>query len=315
MQRFSCAVAALVLSYGVVSPNASARHGERSIAPRFVDVASAAESFVDDEPETIIDVRPLSDYLAGHIEGAMHLDDAALRGPRGRSPVRLLEVEALAALFGSIGVRHDTPVFVYGDRHDPLSATLVAYALGRVGHGDVRLLAGGYDAWSANHPVTRAFPLVRPAELQAWPPTLDEVVFGQVYGSVRSGRTVFIDARPREHYLGDRSTWVRNGHIPGAVSVPWKSLTQAHNAHRLKSKDEIDAILSSAGVTADDTIVVYCGTGREATLLMLTLVGEMGWSNVSLYEGSWTEYSSVAGVGVEVGSGVGVGGGVGVGVP
>jgi uncharacterized protein (TIGR01244 family) len=47
--------------------------------------------------------------------------------------------------------------------------------------------------------------------------------------------------------------------------------------------------------------VVYCGTGREATLMMITLACELGWANVRLYEGSWTEYSSIEGSKVEVG--------------
>ena len=77
---------------------------------------------------------------------------------------------------------------------------------------------------------------------------------------------------------------------------------QTDNKALLKPAGEIKALLEKAGVDPSGETIVYCGTGREATLLYLYLSGVAKWPRVRLYEGSWTEYSADAANGVEVGA-------------
>ncbi|MEO0483473.1 MAG: rhodanese-like domain-containing protein [Planctomycetota bacterium] len=305
MNATASAIAALLVSLGACSAMAQdeADIAELGGPPHFVSPADAAEAMetLGDGRWSALDARSLGAYLAGHAPGAVHLSDAALRGARGGSPVRLIERERLAETFGAAGVRHGAPVFVFGERDDPLGATLIAYGLARVGHDDVRVIAGGYESWAANHAETRTLPVVAPASLEVREAVLDEAEYADFEGDIGYDGVVFVDARPREQYLGERATWVRNGHIPGAVSVPWKSLTAPGNPARLQDAASLREIMTDAGVSAADEVVVYCGTGREATMLMLALTGELGWDNVRLYEGSWTEYSSIESARVEVG--------------
>jgi len=298
MRWITGAAAALML--WVCAQDASA---EETAGPRFVSAADAAEA-MDELGEgawSALDARGLTDYLAGHAPGAVHLPDSAIRGARGGSPVRLLEPTRLAQVFGAAGVRMGAPVFVFGDSGDPLGATLLAYGLARAGQGDVRVIAGGFTAWAANHPVTRGLPDVEPLPFLVRPPTLGEVEYTEFAEDIGFDNVVFIDARPRAHYLGERATWIRNGHIPGAINVHLETLVEPENRARLKDADTLREMLADAGASAADEVIVYCGTGREATLLMLALTGELGWENVRLYEGSWTEYSSIESAPVEVG--------------
>ena len=294
MRRSVTGVVVLVLSLiGLLVPNLSAA------APvRFVDVADAADAV---DQAHVLDTRSFGDYLKGHVPGAVHMNDEALRGPLGGLPVQYWSPDRLAGIFGDAGITLDSPVVVYSTVDDPLAATMTAYALTQIGHADVRIISGGFEAWAANRATTRAFPSIEPTTITPKAPTLSKIAYTDFADSIGFDDFTFVDARPKGQYLGDVPIWIRNGHIPGAHSLDWTLLTDPINKHRLKPLDEIEAILRELGVSDRDDIVVYCGTGREATLMMLAISCELGWSRVRLYEGSWTEYSSIEGSKVEVG--------------
>src|SRR5262249_23544154 len=128
--------------------------------------------------------------------------------------------------------------------------------------------------------------------------TLEDVKAGMA-----GGRVKFVDARPTESYTGAVTTWVRNGHIPGASSIPWKTLTQDANQHALKPSVELRSAFEKAGVTQKDDIIVYCGTSREASLEYLILKHVLEFPRVRLYEGSWAEYATHPELPVETGPG------------
>lgn len=275
-----------------------ARADAASAPVRFMDAADAAEMI---DRASVLDTRSFGSYLKSHIPGAVHLNDEALRGPAGGLPVQYFSPDQLARIFGDTGVTFDAPVVVYSSPDDPLAATMTAYALAQIGHSDIRIINGGFESWAANHPVTREFPEIERTTLTPRDATLAKIAYADFADTIGFNDLVFLDARPQSQYLGDLPIWIRNGHIPGAHSLDWTLLTEPLNKHRLKPIDEIETILSDLGVSDRDDIVVYCGTGREATLMLLTLSCELGWSKVRLYEGSWTEYSSIDGSVVEVG--------------
>ena len=75
---------------------------------------------------------------------------------------------------------------------------------------------------------------------------------------------ILLDARPSAFYEG-QGPWILPGHIPGAVSLPWKSLMDGTGTGSPEPEDQILALIKAAGVTPDKTIICSCGTGREAT--------------------------------------------------
>ena len=60
----------------------------------------------------------------------------------------------------------------------------------------------------------------------------------------------------------------------------------------LKSDEQIAEILKKHNVTPDKTTITYCGTGREATNPFILFKCYLGYPNVKLYEGSFTEWSA-----------------------
>ncbi len=283
----------VILILGLLVPAVSA-----TPPVRFVDAAEAADAI---ERAHVLDTRSFGEYLKGHLPGAVHMNDESLRGPRGGLPVQYWNAERLAGIFGDAGITLESPVIVYSSIDDPLAATMTAYALSRIGHADVRIISGGFEAWAANRSTTRAFPAVEPTIITPGPPTIATVTYPEFADSVGFDDFTFIDARPKGQYLGDLPIWTRNGHIPGAFSLDWTQLTDPHNKHRLRPRSEIEAMLRDLGVSDRDEVIVYCGTGREATLMTIAIACELGWPNVRMYEGSWTEYSSIEGTQVHVG--------------
>lgn len=242
----------------------------------------------------VLDVRPsYSAYFEGHAPGAVHLDAHALRGPAGGLPAQFRSAERMAEVFGQAGVTGSERVVVYAEGGDVLSATMAMYALERLGHTNTSLLDGGVEAVREGGRVEQAYAAYKPGEMR-WTDVsgMTGVTLEQVEKALETKDVLFVDARPAEQYRGETRVWTRNGHIPGAVNVHWKSLTAEENASRLRSAAELRTIFENAGVTAEKDVVVYCGTGREATLLYMALTRELGYPRVRLYEGGWTEYSA-----------------------
>lgn len=282
----------------VVAPISDAERAETRPPIRFVEPAEIAASASN---AIILDTRPIGAYLAAHIPGAVHIDDECLRSPRAGLPVQYCPLDELARTLGALGVSFERPVVVYADKDDPLAATMAAYALARIGHDDVAIISGGFGAWAANHETTKAFPTLQPVALTAREPTIESITLDEFRHTVGFDEFAFIDARPAPQHRGDEGVWPRNGHIPGAHSLDWKRLTEPDNHHRLLPNEKLKSIVEELGLSAWDDIVVYCGTGREATLLTIALTCQLGWDGVRLYEGSWTEYTTDPDAPVEVG--------------
>jgi thiosulfate/3-mercaptopyruvate sulfurtransferase len=249
---------------------------------------------LDDDGLAILDVRPnYIQYFTSHVAGAAHMDAHSLRGPAGGLPVQYRTPERMGEIFAQAGVSaRDSKVIAYADGADILSATMTLYALERMGYTNTGILDGGLVAAGARGIVSQAYPAYEAGELSPIDNTRCRATLADVEAGLASRRVTFIDARPTDQYEGTTVIWQRNGHIPGAVNVWWKSLTTDANTHALKPRAEIEKLFADAGVTPDQDIIVYCGTSREATLIYLYLTRELSFPNVRLFEGAWTEYSA-----------------------
>lgn len=246
----------------------------------------------------ILDVRinPL-DYINSHVPGAVNIAENAFRGPNGRLPVQFWEQQKIESLFQAAGVNNNSHVVIYSDGNSILGSTQVAYLLERGGHsGQVSVLDGGFKAYrDANLPVTKEFPQYAQGNFTLRDNSDIRVSLDEVRSIVnsRNSNVTFIDPRPSALFAGEENLFIRNGHIPGAKNIPWPTFTAGEdNFHQLKALDDIRALLARRNVTPNDTIIMTCSTGREASLQYVVLKHVLGYPNVRLYEGSWTEYSA-----------------------
>ena len=257
------------------------------------------------DPEWIVfDVRhDLADpargrkaYAEGHIPGAyfLHLDDelsAPKTGTNGRHP--LPDPRRFAERLEKTGLAPASRVVVYDDTGGSYAVRLW-WMLRWLGHDDVALLDGGWQAWTAGQrPVSRETPPDRTGTFVP-KPLLGATVDAAYVDRFREAPTQkLIDARASDRFAGRNETIDPvGGHVPGAVNRFWK--TNLHDDGRFKSPEVLRAEFEQLLQGTDPAAVVHmCGSGVTAchNAFAMTLAG---LDTGRLYPGSWSEWSSDA---------------------
>lgn len=246
---------------------------------------------LEDPRLVLLHVGEKAGYDAAHIPGARYVslrDVAVAEGPL------VLQMPAAADLrtrLEALGISDDSRIVVYFGKDWVSPSTRVVFTLAHAGLERVALLDGGMPAWTkAGHPVTDAVPAARTGSLTRVTPRED--IADAAFVQANTGRPgfVLIDARDAEFYNGAREGGPRDfrvaGHIAGAVSVPFSSVTTAGLA--LKPRAELEAIFSRAGVKPGDTVVTYCHIGQQATAVLFA-ARSLGYT-VRLYDGSFEDW-------------------------
>ena len=259
-----------------------------------VDVDQLARELQGPNRPVLLDVRwsltgppGIEAFRAGHLPGAVFVDLdrelAAEPGVGGRHP--LPAAEPFQAAMRAAGVSADRPVVVY-DAADSTAAARAWWLLEYFGHRQVRVLDGGYRAWSAaDRPVTTEALAPPPGDFEARAGALPVLDADQAAGLAVDG--VLLDARSAERYRGETEPVDPvAGHIPGAVSAPTPCNVAADG--RFLAVDELRRRFDGLGATEDRATGVYCGSGVTAahTVLALRLTGR----SAALYPGSWSEW-------------------------
>jgi thiosulfate/3-mercaptopyruvate sulfurtransferase len=267
------------------------------ISPEWLDV------HLNDDGLIVLDCRQNSyAYLTEHLPGAVYLNEALLRMHVGRLPVRWITAEAAQILFRTLGINEDHPVVVYSacrkadvplvSAGDGLEAAFIAYSLVRFGCRRVMILDGGLDQWKAEgRPLTQEYGNTSPSAFTVEVPIDLFIGYEECVRIKDDPDIVLLDTRPAAWYEG-QGPWRKSGHIPGAVNLPASRLLVTDTATRLKPEEEIRTILSDLGIMPEKTIICSCGTGRSAAMVFLILKWYLGYPDVVMYEGGFTEWVS-----------------------
>jgi len=258
---------------------------------------------IGDDDLMILDVQPnVHDYIMGHIPGAIYLNEGLLRSAQNRLPAMYVTPESIQPVLSRAGIDPNRTVVVYSaaGRYskctaglgDGLEQTMMAYSLIRFGHNSVYIVDGGLEKWKdEGGELTKVFPEWQPTSFKVQLRSDYFVVYDE-FKKLREREDVIVfDARPFESYK-EGGLWIKNGHIPGAYSLPWRILMSKDNPKLMKSDDELKELVGKFNITSDKTLLIYCGTGREATNEFLFFKFYLGHGKVRIYEGSFTEWSS-----------------------
>ncbi|MEH7107350.1 rhodanese-like domain-containing protein [Bacillus sp. JJ1764] len=238
------------------------------------------------------------DYKASHIQGAVHINtDEVEEGPVwNRLKDKELEKFALKN-----GITTDTTVVLYGS--DPMPAYRVAVILKYMGVKDVRVLNGGYAAWTtagyeaetkvnAKKSVT-SFGATVPANPNY---IIDLPEAKQILANKNKG--TLVDIRSWDEFIGKTSGYdyiKPKGRPAGAVWGHAGSDSSNLEDYRsldntMRNGNEIVAMWKKDGINPDHKLAFYCGTGwRAAEVLFYADV--MGLKDITLYDGGWNEWS------------------------
>lgn len=293
MTRWLCAVAfAMILGAGPVS--AATTWPDDKL---FVSVAWLKDQTANDDL-VLLHIGQPEAYQSGHIAGArlVRLDMFAHKDANPDAlTLELPTADELRASLEQLGISDVSKVVVYFKDSPVQSATRVIFTFHAAGLGDrVRLLDGGFNAWEqARYPASQVAPNVAPGKLSPLriqnPPVVDAAF---VQSHLNSGGYKVVDARAPEFYsgaqVGGSATQPHlKGHIAGAVSLPYSSITGGDQ--KLKSAADIAAAFKAAGFKPGDKAIVYCHIGQQASAV--AFAARSVGIDALLYDGSFQDWS------------------------
>jgi len=244
--------------------------------------------------------KGFSDYLAGHIPGALyaHLDrDLAspVSAATGRHP--LPEPETFARTLGRFGISPGTHVAVYDQAGGAIAARLW-WMLRWMGHRNVRLLDGGFNAWQHRGlPLETKTPTVEPVTYRGRPDNGMVVTTREVAEAIGAGAPLaLVDARDAVRFEGEAEPIDPvAGHIPGARNFPFSASLTPEGAWRPVSelRQAWSRVLDgpAEGTKGRDrgSLTAMCGSGVTACHLIVS-AALAGLPPPRLYAGSWSEW-------------------------
>ncbi len=249
------------------------------------------------------------DYKKGHIPGAIHQDTSSIEDEpywNLRSPEEV-EKALLAA-----GITKDTPVLIYSS--DISAASRVAYAYLWAGVEDVKIIDGGYKAWTdmgypteteIRNPVAVIdFGAKVPVHPEYWMSVED------AKEKLESGDENFrlVSIRSYVEFDGETSGYSyieKAGEPKGAVwgkagSDPSHMEDYTHEDGTAITMDEMKDMWKDLQFSDKNEIAFYCGTGWRATIPFLIMY-ENGYDNMTLYDGGWFQWQMMPDYPVQVG--------------
>ncbi|WP_283133340.1 sulfurtransferase [Rhizohabitans arisaemae] len=269
---------------------------------------------LDDGKTVVVEVQyepDVDEYSAGHIPGARHVFwkdlfwDADIR--------EFVTPEQMAEILGGLGVGPDTTLVLYSGRGQ---FAMYGYWVYKVlnGHADVRVLNGGRANWKASgYALTTDIPVYASVSYTPSRTRRDDstrIRREELLGLVGKPEVLLLDGRYPEEYRGERVKpgegfdhgAERYGRIPGAVNLYFRDLVDvASGRFTVKEPAELEAIFRAAGAAPDQApvVVAYCRLGHRASMLWFAMTQVLGWDNVRVYDGSWTEWGSIVGSPIE----------------
>jgi thiosulfate/3-mercaptopyruvate sulfurtransferase len=241
-------------------------------------------------------------YRQRHIPGAMFFDIDDIADDKNPLPHMLPSPEKFAQRLRKLGLGDGHKIVVY-DGAGLNSAARPWWMLRVFGHADVAILDGGLPKWQADgRPVTDELPVPRERHFTARLNTLLVRDKSQLLENLKSKREQVLDARSRARFAGtakEPRAGLRSGHIPGSLNLPSDELVDPKTRTVLPA-DELARRFAAAGLDRGKPVVTSCGSGVTACALAFGL-HLLGWPDVAVYDGSWSEWGMPGDTPVESG--------------
>ena len=250
---------------------------QATAAPDLVVSREWLASHLSDPAVVVIATGQVASFNAKHIAGARFLAHEDTMD----ATHRLLEPAELSKALAKAGGRDDARIVLYGN--DAMTTGWVYMAFAAIGHGDhVSILDGNIEAWQRDGRPTSSEVRANASTRITVKPAPDVIVDRKwVSEKLKS---------PEVHLLDVRSVSERDrGFIPGSTLVLWQELFQDLSLLTFKSKTEIRALLTRAGLTPGQQAVTYCAVGMRASLMYFA--ARYAGVPARVYVGSWQDWS------------------------
>ena len=191
-----------------------------------------------------------------------------------------------------LGINMDSAIVVYDDQ-GIYSSARVWWLFKAFGHNNIAVLDGGLPEWiKAKYNTDTAQETVSiHGNFEAKYNSKYFKFFKDIQGTITNDNDMILDARSSDRFNGsvkEPRKGLRSGNIPNSRSLPYSKLM---DGKKLKEKDELNAIFNTFDYKGKN-LIFSCGSGITACILALG-AEITGLKNLSVYDGSWTEYGSL----------------------
>lgn len=260
-------------------------------------VISVADLAADPTQFVILDNRDPKAYAAGHIEGAISapwqsFSSVGKGKPGDKDWGTLLPAADIAAALGKLGVDTSKTIVVYSDPTGWGEDGRVMWTLQSIGIENVKLLDGGFPAWTAaGNKVSKDAPKPAATTVAVASDNLANinVTTDEVKAAVDGKSAVILDVRSKKEYDGATDFGeARGGRIPGAINI---SFSENFNEDgTLKSDEDLMAMYMDAGIKMDATVYAYCTKGIRSAYTY-EILKMLGFSTPRNYDASFYSWA------------------------
>ena len=192
-----------------------------------------------------------------------------------------------------LGINKSSRVVVY-DHLGIYISPRVWWMFKVMGHGNVRVLDGGFPEWRNEGFATEKVTGIKlePGNFKAdFNPDL-VVDFDGIKGNIKNGKALVIDVRSSDRFHGlvpEPRKELRRGNIHNSINIPYTTVLKDGKYKSLDELKEVFADLEREG----RPLVFSCGSGVTACIVLLASELTLKHQN-KVYDGSWTEYEQVS---------------------
>lgn len=249
----------------------------------------------------LVDVQQPTNYVQGHIPGAVNTDFGKSGWREERASDKVPEMlpekfDKLVAHIGSLGIDNNTHVVLVppgGSYLDVGWATRIYWTFKVLGHDNVSILNGGLVAWTADkaNPVETGTAKIA---AKTFTPRLrmDMIATIADVKAAKAKHVLLVDSRPEDQFAGINRNpkATMSGTLEGSKNLPvgW---TTENGGGLFRPKAQLQQLYKVANVPTSGEQINFCNTGHMASIGWFVSSELVGNKNAKLYSGSMVEWT------------------------
>ncbi len=182
------------------------------------------------------------------------------------------------------------------------------FILKHLGHQNVYVLHGGFQAWLLNKLTTTkeiSYPVPKKFTIEIDNSLIVDTE--EMLASINDPETIILDVRDHAEWIGVSSSPYgpdfapRKGRLPKARWLEWYNMMKNSNSIPwFKSVDELKKLFTDVGITSESKVIIYCFKGARSSNVYICMK-LAGIKNVRCYFAAWNEWSRDLSLPIETG--------------
>lgn len=236
-----------------------------------------------------------------HIPNSIHVDiPLQLSDQEHEVALMMPAPQVFMKIMQQLGIDDHSQVVLY-DRSNHAWATRVWWMLRVCGFDNAVVLNGGWQKWQAEgRDIAKGifkFPPAAFLSVQHRPELMSNKK--QVFESIDQPGTTLLHSLPLPMFTGEVAPYARAGRIPSSKNLYCETLVSPDTKCYL-DMDIARERFTEMGISNTEKVIAYCGGGIAASSNAFVL-SLLGVENVSIYDGSLSEWASDPDMPMEIG--------------